>query len=745
MVSRKIVVERRVAKRLQPSVVMQQIQRCTTIALKGSRGQGWKFSLPSKPSAPIGDDEEWVYKVAVTFSTTSDRASLEAKWPDIVRRFAEAGCAGPLKGSPWEVVEPEGFSDFANDAKIVAAKTAKRKELADSPKKLGEISLEPGNHFDRIYGRKPHIHRVTDALRLAKTTDWLKRTHSLLDGPPGCHVRGTDVISSDGWLVPVENVAVGDRLLAHDGYRTVQKLIRGTGRLYRVVPVKGESFTVNEDHILTLSRSKGKRKGDLLDVSVKEWLSWSNNRKSNYKLIRSGEVDFERNSVENIHLPIPPYALGTLLGDGSIVEGQSPRITCHEDDVPFVPEITYLAEQFGLTVQCSPREGKSGYVIEMSLTGTQKVRNPLMQALAALELEGCNSGNKFIPHVYLTASARDRLELLAGYVDTDGEQHGGVMTITTKSEQLALDTAFLARSLGFAAYLSTKEVLYEGEYRTYHVVNLSGDLSRIPCRHARKRAAMRKQIKNVLRTGFSVEPAGEGEYYGFVLDGDHRYLMGDFTITHNCGKTEIMLATANMIGEEGKAWLWFDATSMTKAGVIELIMDSETVPGVLFIEEIEKCAENDLRWLLGVMDSRGQIRRTNYRVGNQAKHVRMVVIATANDVKLLKTVMSGALYSRFQNKIYCAPPDRDIMRQIMEREISEINGKTEWIEPALKFAVDKWAMDDPRDVITILSCGRDRLMNGSYQKDYEATMHPMERRRLERQIKRRANKLGANG
>ena len=200
-----------------------------------------------------------------------------------------------------------------------------------------------------------------------------------------------------------------------------------------------------------------------------------------------------------------------------------------------------------------------------------------------------------------------------------------------------------------------------------------------------------------------------------------------------CGKTEIMKATARMLGKENQEWLWFDATSMTKAGVIENLMNADVVPPVLFIEEIEKCDENSLRWLLGVMDVRGQIRRTNYRVGNEAREVRMVVIATANDVNLLKTIMSGALYSRFQNKIYCPRPDRKIMQMILEREIEEIKGKQEWIEPTLKFAYDEWGMTDPRDIITICSCGGDRLLDGKYQADYIKTMHPQERESLLKQ------------
>ncbi|KND16220.1 helicase [Pannonibacter phragmitetus] len=70
----------------------------------------------------------------------------------------------------------------------------------------------------------------------------------------------------------------------------------------------------------------------------------------------------------------------------------------------------------------------------------------------------------------------------------------------------------------------------------------------------RKQAPPRKQKKNVLRCGFTVHPVGEGEYHGFTVDGDHRYLMGDFTLTHNSGKTIMLSAVAGeMVAGGAKA------------------------------------------------------------------------------------------------------------------------------------------------------------------------------------------------
>ena len=88
---------------------------------------------------------------------------------------------------------------------------------------------------------------------------------------------------------------------------------------------------------------------------------------------------------------------------------------------------------------------------------------------------------------------------------------------------------FLCRSLGFAAHPATKIV----NGKPYYRVSISGDTHNIPCRIKRKQAEKRKQIKEVTRTGFKIEPLGDGEYFGFTLDKDGRFLLGDFTITHN--------------------------------------------------------------------------------------------------------------------------------------------------------------------------------------------------------------------
>lgn len=193
------------------------------------------------------------------------------------------------------------------------------------------------------------------------------------------------------------------------------------------------------------------------------------------------------------------------------------------------------------------------------------------------------------------------------------------------------------------------------------------------------------------------------------------------------GKTEMTRCVQEMIGKENEAWLRYDAPAMTKAGALEDLMSSTKVPPILFLEEIEKVeTDHALRWLLGLMDDRGTIQRTNYRVGNQAKNVRMVVIATCNDVSLLKKVMYGALYSRFKGNVINFPyPDNSTMRAILERELKDVpKSNPKWIDAAMKFGYDELGIRDPREVIAIMNVGRDGLLSEQFQADYLQTMHP---------------------
>lgn len=191
-----------------------------------------------------------------------------------------------------------------------------------------------------------------------------------------------------------------------------------------------------------------------------------------------------------------------------------------------------------------------------------------------------------------------------------------------------------------------------------------------------------------------------------------------------CGKTDILIAVGNMLGAEGEAFVKFDGTGTTEAGAREMLMRAPYVPPVILVEEIEKAEEKSTRWLLGVLDQRAEIRRTNFRVGHQARNVKMLCLATVNDIELFGKVHSGALASRFMNKIHCPRPDRVLLKKILEREVMKDGGRQEWIEPTLCLVHDTLKSNSPRDCISVCLCGRDALLSGKYQKYILATREP---------------------
>lgn len=68
----------------------------------------------------------------------------------------------------------------------------------------------------------------------------------------------------------------------------------------------------------------------------------------------------------------------------------------------------------------------------------------------------------------------------------------------------------------------------------YYRANIQGSVTEsVPVLLSRKKAKVRRQVKNVLHTGITVEKDIVDDYYGFTIDGDHLFCLGDFTVTHN--------------------------------------------------------------------------------------------------------------------------------------------------------------------------------------------------------------------
>ena len=406
-------------------------------------------------------------------------------------------------------------------------------------------------------------------------------------GTGKCHAKDTPILMYDGSIKMVQDIQVGEVLMGDDSTpRTVLSLAQGQDELYDINPIKGDKYTVNSEHILCLKPTRlgvrfvKKQKNlpytapyisnktgkvvaksfatkeeantfldeihsgpNVLEIPVCDYLKLSKSSKKELKGYRSG-VHFASKPVD-----FDPYIIGFWLGDGS---KRDPVISTQDSKV-----LHYLFQE--LPKQNLSLNYQSGYDYRVS-SAISKGENKMLKALQSYNL----INNKHIPMAYKVNDMNVRLQILAGLIDSDGHNDNNGYEIIQKNKQLAEDILFLARSLGFAAYMKEceKSCMYKGEKKTgtYCRIFISGDLSIVPVKIDRKRIGGRLQKKNVLVTGIDVKSIGRGDYYGFTLDGNNRYLLGDFTVTHNTC-TAIAAATSTF-EREGYTILWVTRSTL---------------------------------------------------------------------------------------------------------------------------------------------------------------------------------------
>lgn len=361
---------------------------------------------------------------------------------------------------------------------------------------------------------------------------------TLLWGHAGCHAAGTGVLMSDGLIKNVEDVMVGDRLASPtetSNCRTVLGLARGNEQMYRITPVKGESFVVNENHILSLKTTNGPANGivggQIENITVKDYLEKSKYWKSYRKLWRGEYVGGNDGLFD-------PYLVGVMLGDGSISGNWNscPSITSMDNEV--LGYFKQSAEDLGCNVKEYLKPNNKASQFFAQFNGGHK--NPLRDKLIEVGIWGMICEEKAVPAIYKQAGKQTRLSILAGLLDTDGHlNRGHNFDFISRSKQLSADVQFLARSVGLSATLKEcKKGCQNGFVGTYWRVCVSGDISKIPTLKG-VNVSKRGQIKNPLVTGFKLESVGNDNFYGFCLDGDHLYMTSDFIVHHNTGKSSM--------------------------------------------------------------------------------------------------------------------------------------------------------------------------------------------------------------
>ncbi|MEA2413976.1 MAG: replicative helicase [Thermoanaerobaculia bacterium] len=270
------------------------------------------------------------------------------------------------------------------------------------------------------------------------------------------------VLTPSGWAT-MGSLSVGDSVASIDGENSIVTGVypQGERQVYRITFSDGRSAEACSEH--------------LWQVSYREWASprvmptselIERLKRKRYQSRLSVELfsgDF--GSGEECAVPIKPWLLGFLLGDGALT-GSSVMFSSADDE---------LVERVRTDVGPGFKIVKSGgydYRITQSDKGSYPFGSPppnlIRKSLEDLGVWGCQAHEKFIPKQYLTASKSVRARVLEGLLDTDGwvEKLGSVC-FSSSSERLARDVIELVRSLGGTAKLRRKATsyTYQGERR----------------------------------------------------------------------------------------------------------------------------------------------------------------------------------------------------------------------------------------------------------------------------------------
>lgn len=352
--------------------------------------------------------------------------------------------------------------------------------------------------------------------------------------------------------VRMGDLKVGDEVMGPKGrpVRVLGIFPKGPQEIFEVGFSDGARAQSCEDHLWEVIPSRNQRKERKHITETKTLRDIRRNfasrdprgfKRHEYQIPITASVEFEKGGP----LPLDPYVMGAILGDGSIPTNDTRPI------VMALPECDVeIASLMGarLPSGCSLKHD-GGLAYRISSDGTYRTERrgrqcPVHEALRSLGLFGRNSHTKFIPAAYLTASASERLDLLRGLMDTDGgvcRNNPGAARFSTVSEALRDGMVFLAQSLGGVATVRNirgGERDFPGgrrhECSNSYVVEVRLPPGINPFLMGRKaRDFLPAARPEPRRSIISFQSVGVKECQCIQVEGG-LYLTDDFVVTHNC-------------------------------------------------------------------------------------------------------------------------------------------------------------------------------------------------------------------
>ena len=422
--------------------------------------------------------------------------------------------------------------------------------IKDNKVEIAEVDYSKYSH------RPPLDHQKTAIEELLKNKKYILADDM---GLGKCEPKNNRIFTPFG-RKNIGDIKVGDKVIGSDGkpHNVIGVFPQGVKETYRITFNDGFSILTGDEHLWSVlspnygKNTKNDRRKKSLVLSTKQMYEGgkikvkgidynkdkeyeietyykSPNSNNKWQIPIVEPIQFERND----NLPINPYFLGLILGDGHINKS-SCVFTVHCDDYD------ELFDSFGLN--------------ENKKIKNQRKGNKLIGrgVLNGLKLNETRSHNKFIPEIYKYSSVENRLSILQGLMDTDGHCmfNGGGKFLGTEfstiSKQLCDDVVEIVQTLGGIARVKTRipTYTYNGEKKKGKLayrVNIKLPKGMNPFKLKRKankyiepkKYPTGRYIKNIEKVGF------EDSVCISVDSPDKLYVTEHCIVTHNTTSTII--------------------------------------------------------------------------------------------------------------------------------------------------------------------------------------------------------------
>ncbi|WP_329151397.1 PhoH family protein [Streptomyces sp. NBC_01456] len=440
---------------------------------------------------------------------------------------------------------------MAKAVQALQAKQVNRIILTRPAVEAGErLGFLPGTLYEKI---DPYLRPLYDALHDMLDPDSIPRLMAAgtIEVAPLAYMRGraqpvfTKVLTPDGWR-PIGDLRVGDLVVGSNGEPTPVLGVypQGEKDIYRVTAQDGSWTLCCGEHLWTVRTASDKRRNKPWRVlETKEMIGDLRAAHAHrYELpLLTAPVRFPQRQV-----PMDPYALGLLLGDGCLTGSTTPSFSSED------PELADALTAALPGVHARRKAGPDYVLNRIKEPGdVVTIRNPVTRVLRELDLLGSRSHTKFVPDAYLYNSAEIRLALLQGLLDADGgpvaqDSRSCRVQYTTTSILLRDDVISLVQSLGGVAYTRRRGTAGRApgrarersvaHRRDAHVVDIRLPEGLEPFRLTRKRERYQAAGGGGRPMRFidSIEPAGREEAVCIqVAAEDSLYVTQDYLLTHN--------------------------------------------------------------------------------------------------------------------------------------------------------------------------------------------------------------------